>query len=137
MLERSTKFLIDTNLFVAAVKSGKTKSTELLVRLIEGTWDLVADDILISEYERYSLKFGAHAFFKLVLSKVIVIEQSEEDILLCKSFFPAGSGADAVHAATCLHTGAILISNDAHFDRIKEAGIIEIWSISDAIKKLF
>ena len=136
MLERSTKFLIDTNLFVAAVKGGKTKSTELLVRLIEGTWDLVADDILISEYERYSLMFGAHAFFKLVLSKVIVIEQSEEDILLCKSFFPAGSGADAVHAATCLHTGAILISNDAHFDRIKEAGIIEIWSISDAIKKL-
>ncbi|MDD1751298.1 MAG: PIN domain-containing protein [Methanothrix sp.] len=128
--------MIDTNLFVAAVKSGKTKSTELLVRLIEGTWDLVADDILISEYERYALKFGANAFFKLVQSRVVVIEQSEEDILLCKSFFPAGSGADAVHAATCLHTGAILISNYAHFDRIKVAGIIEVWSISDAIKKL-
>lgn len=136
MLERNTKFLIDTNLFVAAAKCGKTKSTELLVRLIEGNWDLVADDILISEYERYSFKFGAHAFFRLIRSKVIVIEQSEEDILKCKPFFPPGSGADAVHAATCFHAGAILISNDAHFDRIKEAGIIEVWSISDAIKKL-
>jgi predicted nucleic acid-binding protein len=128
--------LIDTNLFVAAVKSGKTMSTELLVRLIEGPWDLVADDILISEYERYALKFEAHAFFKLVLAKVVIIEQSEEDILGCKPFFPSGSGADVVHAATCLHTGAILITNDGHFDRIKESGIVEVWSISDAIKEL-
>lgn len=136
MPERSTKFLIDTNLFGAAVKSGKTKSTELLVRLIEGAWDLVADDILILEYERYALRFEAHAFFKLVLAKVVVIEQSEEDILRCKPFFPPGSAADVVHAATCLHTGAILITNDAHFNRIKEFGIIEVWSISDAIKEL-
>ncbi len=65
MPERSTKFLIDTNLFVAAVKSGKTKSTDLLVRLIEGTWDLVADDILISEYERYSLGLERMLFLNL------------------------------------------------------------------------
>ena len=136
MPERSTRFLIDTNLFVAAVKSGKTKSTELLVRLIEGTWDLVADDILISEYERYALKFQAHDFFGLVRRKVVVIEQSEADILKCKPFFPVGSAADVVHAATCLHTGAILITNDAHFEGIKEAGIIEVWSITDAIKEL-
>jgi predicted nucleic acid-binding protein len=128
--------LIDTNLFVAAVKSGKTKSTELLVNLIEGTWELVADDILISEYERYALKFEAHGFFELIRRRVIVIEQSEEDILKCKPYFPAGSGADVVHAATCLHTGAVLISNDAHFDSIKEVDIIEVWSITDAIKKL-
>ena len=136
MPERSTKFLIDTNLFVAAVKSGKTNSTDLLVRLIEGTWDLVADDILIAEYERYSLKFGAHDFFELIRRRVIIIEQWDEDILKCKQYFPAGSGADVVHAATCLQTGAVLISNDSHFDGIKDAGIIEVWSITDAIKKL-
>jgi predicted nucleic acid-binding protein len=128
--------LIDTNLFVAAVKSGKTKSTELLVRLIEGIEELVADDILISEYERYALKFEALDFLKLTRNKVVIIEQSEEDILRCKPYFPAGSAADVVHAATCLHTGAVLISNDAHFDGIKEVGIIEVWSITDAIKKL-
>jgi hypothetical protein len=76
--ERNIKFLIDTNLFVAAVKSGQTRSTDLLVKLIEGPWDLVADEILISEYERYSRKFGAHAFFQLIRRKVVVIEQSEE-----------------------------------------------------------
>jgi predicted nucleic acid-binding protein len=133
--ERSIRFLIDTNLFVAAVKSGKTKSTELLVRLIEGIEELVADDILISEYERYALKFEALGFLKLIRNRVVIIEQSEEDILRCKPYFPAGSAADVVHAATCLHTGAVLISNDAHFDGIKEVGIIEVWSITDAIKK--
>jgi len=134
--DRSTRFLIDTNLFVAAVKNGKTRSTELLVRLIDGPSDLVADDILISEYERYSSKFEAHAFFDLIRRKVVIIEQSEEDVIKCKSFFSPGSESDVVHAATCLHTGAILISNDAHFNRIKEEGVIEVWSITDAIKKL-
>lgn len=62
MPDKSTKFLIDTNLFVAAVKSGTTKSTELLLMLIDDPWDLIADDILVSEYERYAHKFEAYAF---------------------------------------------------------------------------
>ena len=53
-----------------------------------------------------------------------------------QTIFSCRIRADVVHAATCLHTGAVLISNDAHFDGIKEVGIIEVWSITDAIKKL-
>ena len=136
MPDKSTKFLIDTNLFVAAVKSGKTKRTELLLMLIDGPWDLVADDILISEYERYSQKFDAREFFNVLKRKVIMIEQSEEDILKCKPYFLPRSSADIVHAAACLHTGAVLITNDAHFDRIRDAGIIVVWSISDAIMRI-
>lgn len=136
MPDKSTKFLIDTNLFVAAVKSRKTKSTELLLMLIDGTWDLVADDILISEYERYSHKFEAYAFFDVLQRKVIMIEQSEEDILKCKPYFSPNSSADIVHAAACLHTGAVLITNDAHFDRIRDAGVIVVWSISEAIMRV-
>lgn len=93
MLERSIRFLIDTNLFVAAVKSGKTKSTELLVRLIEGIEELVADDILISEYERYALKFEALDFLRLIRNRVVIIEQLEEDIIRCNPYYPAGSAA--------------------------------------------
>ncbi len=133
---RSTRFLIDTNLFIAAIKRGKTRSTELFLVMLDGLWELVADDILISEYERYARKFEADAFLKILQSKVVVIEQSEDDILICKPFFPPTEGADIVHAATCLHAGAILISNDAHFKRIKEEGLIKVWSISEAIKRL-
>jgi predicted nucleic acid-binding protein len=56
--------------------------------------------------------------------------------LLCKPFFPPGESADIVHAATCLHTGAILITNDAHFRRISEEGLIKVWSISEAIERI-
>ena len=58
------------------------------------------------------------------------------EILKCKPFFPPGAGADIVHASTCLHTGAILISNDAHFRPINEAGFIEVWTILEAIEKV-
>lgn len=133
---RSTRFLIDTNLFVAAIKRGKTKSTELLLLLLDGPWELVADDILISEYQKYALKFDADAFLRILQGRVVVIEQSEEDILACRPFFPLTEGADVVHAATCLHAGAILISNDAHFKRIKESGLVEVWSISETIERL-
>jgi len=128
--------LIDTNLFIAAIKRGKTKSTELLLKLLEGPLDLVADDILISEYEKYAAPFGADAFLRLLLYRIVVVEQSDEDIMKCKPFFPSIASADVIHAATCLSANAILISNDAHFKAIKESGLVEVWTISDAIERL-
>ena len=65
-----------------------------------------------------------------------MVEQSGEDIMRCKPFFPTIASADIIHAATCLSVNAILISNDAHFKAIKEADLIEVWTISDAIEKL-
>lgn len=44
--------------------------------------------------------------------------------------------ADAVHAAACLQSGAVLISNDKHFDGIRKMKIIEVLKISEAIEKL-
>ena len=41
-----------------------------------------------------------------------------------------------MHAATCLQAKAVLITNDRDFDGIKESGVIEVWSISEAIRKL-
>ena len=96
---KSTRFLIDTNLFIAAVKRGNTKSTELFLKLLDGLWELVADDILVSEYEKYAKKFEADAFLAILLGRLVIIEQSEEDILICKPFFPSSESADIVIAA--------------------------------------
>lgn len=54
MHERNTRFLLDTNLFIAAVKKGRTRTTELVMRLIDGPEDLVADKALIAEYGKYA-----------------------------------------------------------------------------------
>jgi len=39
-------------------------------------------------------------------------------------------------SATCLQTGATLITNDLHFDTIRDQGIIEVWSTAEAIRRL-
>lgn len=66
---------------MATVSGGTQEHTELTVRLVEGTWDLVADDILIAEYERCALEFGARGFFDLIRRRVITIELRDDDIL--------------------------------------------------------
>lgn len=133
MPDANTRFLIDTNLFISAAKSGWTRSTDLFLRLVEGPWDIVANDLLFLEYEKYAERFDAKDLLALLRFKAVAIEQSEDDINTCKQFFSKNEAADIVHAATCLHTGAILVSNDGHFNRIRDAGIIKVWSISNAI----
>ena len=54
----------------------------------------------------------------------------------CKPYFPESEKADLYHAATCLKTGATLISNDRHFDEIRRAKIIEVLRTSEAIRRI-
>jgi predicted nucleic acid-binding protein len=136
--ERSTRFLLDTNVFIAAAKRGWTKTTELVIRLIDGQEDLIADEALIGEYSKYAEDLGNYGQLLLcrLLQKVVVLEQSDEEIAKCLQFFPGGQEADVLHAATCLSANGILISNDRHFEKIHSAGIIEVWKISEAIERL-
>ncbi len=136
MQEKCTRFLIDSNLFIAAVKGRWTKSSELLSILLDSSIELVANKALLSEYEKYAMELGAEYIFDYLKSRLILIDQSDEEVELCKPFFPDNQAADIVHAATCLHAKAVLISNDRHFEKIGKAGIIEVWTISEAIRKL-
>lgn len=136
MPERCTRFLIDSNLFIAAVKSGWTKSSELLSALLDGSAELVANKALLAEYEKYAQQLEAEYIFLYLKSRIILISVSDEDIQRCKLFFPESQFSDAVHAATCLQSGAVLITNDKHFDKIKDDGLIRVWTISEAIRNL-
>lgn len=136
MPERCTRFLIDSNLFIAAVKSGWTKSSELLSTLLDGSTELVANKALLAEYEKYAQQLEAEYIFFYLKSRIILIDVSEEKVQECRPFFPESQFSDAVHAATCLQSGAVLITNDKHFDNIKDVGLISVWTISEAIKNL-
>ena len=134
--ERCTRFLIDSNLFIAAVKSGWAKSSELLSVLLDGSFELVANKALLAEYEKYAQELEAEYVFVYLKSRIILTDQSEDEVHRCKLFFPESQASDVVHAATCLHTAAVLITNDKHFDKIRDAGLIRVWSISEAINNL-
>ena len=78
MPERCTSFLIDSNLFIAAVKNGWTKSSELLSALLGGSAELVANKALLAEYEKYAQQLEAEYIFLYLKSRIILISVSDE-----------------------------------------------------------
>lgn len=136
------QFLADTNLFIAAIKNPKkgTASLRLILELIDNiNVILIGNEFLILEMEKYAEVFeskrGKEILRKLI-DKTEVVDVDEKFLRLCKPYFPEDELIDIYHAATCLQTGAILITNDKHFDKIRNERIIEVWSISLAIEKL-
>jgi predicted nucleic acid-binding protein len=69
-------------------------------------------------------------------SRLRVVEVAERFVRICRPYFPQTEAADVFFAATCLQEGTIMITNDMDFEQISEAGIIEVWSISEAIGAL-
>lgn len=137
LLERDSKFVLDTNLIIAAVKSGWTRSTDLLFTILLSDATLFVDRELHLEYEKYIHKIlGLYHLFLFIQTRTYPIDPSAKALDTCRPFFPETQLGDVVHAATCLETDAILITNDSHFDRIKESGLIRVWSITKAIKEV-
>ena len=133
--------MVDTNLFIAATKNPKkeTASLRLLLYLIDDTAiALIGNEFLIIEMEKYAQVFesirGKEILRKLI-DKTEVVNVDEKFLRLCKPYFPEDDLIDIYHAATCLQTDAILITNDRHFDKINDEKIIEVWNISKAIKE--
>ncbi len=136
MPARSSRYLLDNTVFIAAVKRGWTRSTELVYNLLDGPAELFADELLIVEYEKYAEALGAFDLLNYMKKVVIHLNPTQAEIDACAPFFPERELSDVVHAATCLHLDAVLITNDRHFDRIKEDGLIEVWSNTKAIRRL-
>ena len=133
----ASKFLIDTNVFIAAVKRSWADTTELLLRILsDERYHIVGNDVLLAEYRKYAEKLSAEDFYEFLKLRMEIVNPSREEVLRVLPYFPQTQIADAVHAATCLETGATLITNDRHFGKVAEEGLIEVWSISDAIRKI-
>jgi predicted nucleic acid-binding protein len=133
---RSSRYLLDNTVFIAAVKRKWTKSTELIYHLLDSQAEIFANELLIFEYEKYAKTLGTYELLTYLKKAVIEVNPSQDEIDTCGAFFPESEMSDIVHAATCLYADAVLITNDRHFDKIKKAGIIEVWSKAKAIKRL-
>lgn len=135
-------FLLDTNVFISAVKEPKreTDTLRLIIKIIsEPSIELVGNHLLAYEMIRYpeALKSEtATTLLAALLSKMELIEVSKNYIKICSRYIKTPDKADILHATTCLQTRSILITNDKHFDKIKDEGIIEVWNVSKAIRQL-
>lgn len=135
-------FLLDTNVFVAAIKAPERQMSTfaLLLKLIKDPGiRLVGNILLAEEMRRYAelLKSKRVAILiSALLGKMELVRVPENYVKICKPYIRTPDKADVLHAATCLQTGAVLITNDRHFNLIKEEGIIEVLSVGEAVKKL-
>lgn len=136
---RPDSVLLDTNVFVSAVKNParETGTFRLIVTLLgrEGI-RLVGNDVLALEYLRYAQVFPsptASAIASAILERMETVRVEERFLAACAPYFGPGHTSDRVHAATCLQTGAVLVSNDRDFDAIRRAGLVEIATIKDAL----
>ena len=144
------RFVVDTNVFVSAIKPFSkrsrtartgTSSLALLMRLItDAELELFGSLWLFDEYKRLAEELKSETS-ELILGRLTakmreVTEVGEETVARCRPYLPEWEAADVLHAATCLQAKAVLITNDRDFNRIKESGVIEVWSISEAIRKL-
>ncbi|ASJ09087.1 nucleotide-binding protein [Thermococcus siculi] len=133
----TSKFLLDTNVFIAAVKKGWTDTTELLLHILSGDkYHIIGNDVLLAEYRKYAERLNARDFYEFLRLRMEIVNPTRKEVLRLLPYFPPAQIADAVHAATCLKTGAVLITNDRHFKKVAEEGLIEVWSISEAIRRV-
>lgn len=135
-------FLLDTNVFISAVKDPRrqTGALRLILHIIgEPSIGLFGDELLVEEMARYAELLGSETAATIVnalIAKMEIIDVQENYLNICKSYIETPDKADILHAAACLQTNAVLISNDHHFNRIRDEGIIKVLSTTEAIKKL-
>ena len=136
------KVLLDNNIYVAAIHNParETASLKLIIEIIQNrNVKLVGNQYLIEEMSRYSEVFPsptALMLLRALVAKIQVVNVEARYIKLCMNYMESSSPVDIIHAATCLQTGSILITNDRHFDEIKQEKIITVWSTQEAIEKM-
>ena len=135
-------FLVDTNAFVAAIKHPRRETATLrfLITLLR-TEDvaLVCNEHWAEELLRYAEAFRSETATWLasaLLDRARLVRVAPRYVKLSAQYVTTRDVADVIHAATCLQEHAILITNDRHFDRIRDEGIVEVWSIAQALRSL-
>ena len=100
---------------------------------------LVGDEFLAEEMIRYAEELKSETatwILSALLDKMEIIDVGKNFVKICMKYVKTPNKADIVHAAVCLEANSILISNDAHYNKIKKEGIINVWGISKAIKHI-
>lgn len=100
---------------------------------------LVTDEFLLEEMARYAELLKSPTTTTLVaalIHKTSLVRVSPKYRAICKIYVKTPEKGDILHAAACLQTNAVLITNDRHFRKIAKERIVEVWSISHAVKTL-
>ncbi|MFQ5976239.1 MAG: PIN domain-containing protein [Candidatus Hydrothermarchaeales archaeon] len=122
------------------MKKPRGDTLQLLLRIIDDPEiELVGNDLLLEEMVRYGRLFKSETALLImgsIINKMGIVRVKDNYIKACRPYISAQSLIDIMHAATCLQTDSILVTNDKDFNDIKDRGIIQIWNIAEALKSL-
>jgi predicted nucleic acid-binding protein len=135
-------FLLDNYVFIGAIKdpTRETATLRLILRLIQDKEiSLTGNEFLLEEMAPYAEVFEsemASTLLYALISKIEVVEVKEKYVAICQTYMGTDDLADIIHVATCLQMDTILITNNHHFDAMRDGGIVEVWSIAEAIRAI-
>ncbi len=113
---------------------------KLIIHLIANDdLQLIGDNYLAEEMIRYIEVYPpetAASLLEALALKMELIDVEARYLKICREYVETADLSDVVHAAACLQTGSTLISDDHHFDRIRDEEIIKAWNTKTAIKEL-
>ena len=131
--------MLDNNVFVAAIAKPalRTGTLKLILHLLTDTGvRLIGDTYLAEEMIRYTEVYPSEtaiALLDAIASKTEFIDVEKRYITICRNYLGTDDLSDIFHAAACLQTSSTLISDDHHFDRIRDEGVLSVWSTKKAI----
>jgi predicted nucleic acid-binding protein len=118
----------------------ETGTLRLILHLIEDDGvRLVGNIYLAEEMIRYTEVYPSETATLLIealASKMEFVDIEAKHLKICRGFIGTSDPSDVAHAATCLQTGSTLISDDRHFDKIRDEEIIDVWGTKGAFDEL-
>lgn len=139
---KTYQILLDNNIYVSAIHSPvkETASLKLIIKVIQNRHiTLIGNKYLLAEMSRYSEAFPsatALMLLRALVAKIQVINVEERYIKLCMNYMNQSSPVDVIHAASCLQTNSILVTNDKHFDKLRQERIITVWNTKEALENM-
>lgn len=100
---------------------------------------LIGDPYLAEEMIRYTEVYPFETAISLldaIASKTMFTEVETRYLKICRNYIGTDDLADIHHAAACLQTGSTLISDDRRLNKIRDEGILDVWSTKKAINEL-
>lgn len=117
-----------------------TGTLKLIIHLMaDDDVQLIGDIHLAEEMIRYAEVYPSETaalLLEALASKIELIEVEAKYLKICREYIGTNDLSDVYHAAACLQTGSALISDDGHFNRIRDESIINVWSTHQAIREL-
>ena len=110
-----------------------TGTLRLIIRLMaDDDVQLVGDRYLAEEMIRYAEIYPsetAASLLEALALKMKLIEVEARYLKICSAYVITNDLSDIYHTAACLQTGSTLISDDGHFNRIRDEDIIKVWGV--------